>query len=96
MHEKCLEVWRKTCYNWVPNGLRTRKHCVKQLNDLSSVVWGENMLEYNEFDWLQVLEMHEDCLKVCRKTCWNWVPNGLRTRKLCVEPLNDLSSVVWG
>ena len=53
------------------------------------------MLEYNNFDWLQVLEINEECFEVWRKTCWNCVLNGLRTRKHCVKPLNDLSSVVW-
>ena len=96
MHEEALEVCRKTWWNLVQNGLRTQRHCFEALNVLSSVVWGYNMLEYNELDWLQVLETYEERLEVCRKTCWNWVLNGLRTQKHCVDPLNELSSVLWG
>ena len=96
MHEECLEVCRKTCWNLVTYSLRTQKHCVEPLTGFSCVVWGYNMIEYNKFVWLQALEMHEECSEVCRKTCWNLVRDGLRTPKHCFEALNGFSSVVWG
>ena len=94
MHEECLEVWKKTFWNWVPNGLRTRKHCIKPLNDLSSVVWGYNMVKNNKLNRLQVLEMDEECLELWRKTCWSLVPNGIRTHKQCFEAVNGLYKVI--
>ena len=54
------------------------------------VFFGLEMLEYNEFYWLKMLEMHEECLEVCRKTDWN----GLKTHAHCFELLNGFSSVV--